>query len=216
MKIEERLEALGLTLPPPPRLPQGVLLPFEFVRIVGSSAFISGHGPQAPDGSFAQPLGKLGRYVSVEQGYTAARLTAWQSFRSTFLSRSKERSRLGTELHCSHARESKPFPRVSSAHRTLRIFLLLPSLRLRTGRPRRAPLRPDRPRNADPPRLGHSDPLRAHVAREAHTALLGRDALLQHLRGLRLGRSRSVGHCRHPARLRNLSCCAPYPPRSPA
>ncbi len=65
MKVEERLEALGLKLPPPPKAPQGILLPFEFVRIVGRRAFISGHGPQAPDGSFAQPLGKVGREVSV-------------------------------------------------------------------------------------------------------------------------------------------------------
>jgi hypothetical protein len=43
---------------------------------MGQRALISGHGPQNPDGSFAQPLGKLGREVSLEQGYVAARLTA--------------------------------------------------------------------------------------------------------------------------------------------
>lgn len=43
---------------------------------MGQRAMISGHGPQHPDGSFAEPLGKLGREVSVEQGYAAARLTA--------------------------------------------------------------------------------------------------------------------------------------------
>jgi len=75
-QIEDRLKNLGLILPPPPRAPQGVLLPFEFVRVSGHRAFISGHGPQAPDGSFAQPLGKLGRDLTVEQGYAAARLTA--------------------------------------------------------------------------------------------------------------------------------------------
>ncbi len=75
-RIEDRLQALGLTLPPPTRPPPGVVLPFRFVRVVGRRALISGHGPQAPDGSFAQPLGKLGRELSVEQGYTAARLTA--------------------------------------------------------------------------------------------------------------------------------------------
>jgi len=37
---------------------------------------ISGHGPQNSDGSIAQPLGKLGRELSVDQGYVAARLTA--------------------------------------------------------------------------------------------------------------------------------------------
>ena len=75
-KIEQRLQALGLVLPPPTQPPPGVRLPFQFVRVVGRRALISGHGPQNPDGSFAQPLGKLGREVTLEQGYGAARLTA--------------------------------------------------------------------------------------------------------------------------------------------
>ncbi len=75
-RIEDRLSALGLVLPPPTKPPAGVVLPFEFVRLVGRRALISGHGPQGPDGSFAPPFGKLGRELSVEQGYVAARLTA--------------------------------------------------------------------------------------------------------------------------------------------
>jgi hypothetical protein len=75
-RIEERLRALGLSLPPPMQLPPGVVFPFESVRIVGRRALIAGHGPQNPDGSLALPLGKVGREVSAEQGYTAARLTA--------------------------------------------------------------------------------------------------------------------------------------------
>lgn len=74
--VEARLSALGLVLPPPLQPPPGVVLPFQFVRLLGNRAFISGHGPQNADGSLAQPLGKLGREVSVEQGYAAARLTA--------------------------------------------------------------------------------------------------------------------------------------------
>ncbi|MBK6631419.1 MAG: RidA family protein [Betaproteobacteria bacterium] len=74
--IEERIAALGLILPPPLQPPPGVVLPFQFVRLIGNRAIISGHGPQNADGSLAQPLGKLGREVSVEQGYAAARLTA--------------------------------------------------------------------------------------------------------------------------------------------
>lgn len=76
MHIENRLRELRLTLPPVPRLPPGVVVPFQFVRIVGTRALISGHGPQTSEGLFAQPLGKLGREVSLEQGYMAARLTA--------------------------------------------------------------------------------------------------------------------------------------------
>ena len=74
--IEARLHALGLSLPPPTQPPPGVVLPFQFVHVVGRRALISGHGPQAPDGAFARPLGKLGRDLTVEQGYVAARLTA--------------------------------------------------------------------------------------------------------------------------------------------
>ena len=75
-RIEARLSALGLVLPPPAMPPPGVVLPFQSVRIIGRRALISGHGPQNPDGSFAEPLGKLGREVTLEQGYVAARLTA--------------------------------------------------------------------------------------------------------------------------------------------
>jgi enamine deaminase RidA (YjgF/YER057c/UK114 family) len=74
--IEQRLRAGGLMLPPPIKAPGGVLLPFQFVRLVGNRALISGHGPQNADGSLAGPLGKVGRELSVEQGYAAARLTA--------------------------------------------------------------------------------------------------------------------------------------------
>ena len=74
--IESRLAALGLQLPAPIRLPAGVKFPFQFVRIAGTRAFISGHGPQNADGSLAQPLGKLGRELTVEQGYSQARTVA--------------------------------------------------------------------------------------------------------------------------------------------
>jgi hypothetical protein len=40
-KIEERLAALGLALPPPAQPPPGVVLPFSFVRLVGDRALIS-------------------------------------------------------------------------------------------------------------------------------------------------------------------------------
>jgi enamine deaminase RidA (YjgF/YER057c/UK114 family) len=75
-QIERQLTSHGLVLPPPITLPPGVTLPFQFVHVRGNRAFVSGHGPQNADGSIAHPLGKLGRDLSVEQGYDAARLTA--------------------------------------------------------------------------------------------------------------------------------------------
>jgi len=75
-RIEDRLQALGLVLPPAMQPPPGLVLPFRFVRVRGARAWVAGHGPQNADGSLAQPLGKLGRELSVDQGYVAARLTA--------------------------------------------------------------------------------------------------------------------------------------------
>ncbi|MGE5668159.1 MAG: RidA family protein [Betaproteobacteria bacterium] len=73
--IERRISDLGLTLPAPLQLPRGIALPFPWVRTVGTRAIISGHGPTNADGSLARPLGKVGRDVSLEQAYDAARLT---------------------------------------------------------------------------------------------------------------------------------------------
>ncbi|MNQ19651.1 Endoribonuclease L-PSP [compost metagenome] len=74
-RIAERLHALGLVLPPPVTPPPGVILPFQFVRLVGRRAIVSGHGPLDADGRIAAPLGKLGAELTVDQGYAAARLT---------------------------------------------------------------------------------------------------------------------------------------------
>ena len=76
MKVEARLEELGLALPGPTKTPPGLVLPFSWVRVRGERAYVSGHVPLNPDGSFAGPVGKVGAEVSEEQGYEAARLTA--------------------------------------------------------------------------------------------------------------------------------------------
>ncbi len=73
-KIERRLQELGIVLPAPLQLPPGAVLPFPWVRVAGARVLISGHGPTNADGSLAQPLGKLGADVTLEQGYAAARL----------------------------------------------------------------------------------------------------------------------------------------------
>ena len=76
MRIEAKLNALGLILPEQLSMPSHVRLPFTQVRIRGNRAYISGHGPLAPDGSIASPRGKVGAEVSFDEGYYAARLTA--------------------------------------------------------------------------------------------------------------------------------------------
>jgi enamine deaminase RidA (YjgF/YER057c/UK114 family) len=75
-RIEARLAALGLVLPAAFAPPPGVVLPFVNVRLIGRRGIISGHGPQSPEGPLAQPLGKVGRELTLEQGYAAAKLTA--------------------------------------------------------------------------------------------------------------------------------------------
>lgn len=76
MHIEAKLAERGLILPRKVQPPQGVRLPFAEVRVRGNRAFISGTGPFNPDGTVAQPTGKVGRDLSVEEGYVAAQKTA--------------------------------------------------------------------------------------------------------------------------------------------
>jgi enamine deaminase RidA (YjgF/YER057c/UK114 family) len=76
MRIEAKLEELGLVLPEPAKVPPGVKLPFPWVRVHGNRLFISGHGPQLPDGSLAGPFGKVGAEVTFERAYELAKLTA--------------------------------------------------------------------------------------------------------------------------------------------
>ena len=73
--VEDRLKSMGLVIPQPLQVPPGAVFPFAWVRVVGSRAIVSGHGPTNADGSLAQPLGKVGAEVTLEQGYNAAKLT---------------------------------------------------------------------------------------------------------------------------------------------
>src|SRR5690242_17682255 len=75
MRIEAKLQEMGLALPEPMKAPPGMRLPFAPVRVRGSRAYISGVGPLNPDGTFAGPLGKVGVELALEQGYQAAKLT---------------------------------------------------------------------------------------------------------------------------------------------
>jgi enamine deaminase RidA (YjgF/YER057c/UK114 family) len=72
-RIEARLESMGIVLPPPLKLPPGMVIPFSFVVVRGTTAYIAGHAAQNPDGSIAGPLGKVGTEVSPEQAADLAK-----------------------------------------------------------------------------------------------------------------------------------------------
>ena len=80
--IAQRLQAAGIVLPKPLQTPPGARLPFELVRLVGTRAVCSGHGPLDAEGRICGPFGKVGAEVTEEQGYAAARLTALGMFAS--------------------------------------------------------------------------------------------------------------------------------------
>ncbi len=75
MRVEAKLAELGLVLPEPARVPSGVVLPFPWVRTHHDRVYVSGHGPQLPDGTIAGPFGKVGAEVTEQQAYDAAKLT---------------------------------------------------------------------------------------------------------------------------------------------
>ena len=67
MGADARIQELGIALPPPAK-PLGNYVPG--VR-VGNLLFLSGHGPERDDGPTVR--GKLGRDLSLEEGYKVAR-----------------------------------------------------------------------------------------------------------------------------------------------
>jgi enamine deaminase RidA (YjgF/YER057c/UK114 family) len=74
MKVERRLEELGLVLPAAPTFPAGVEIPFAWVRVRADRAFVAGHGPLGDDGSPAGPFGKVPTAVHLEDAQQSARL----------------------------------------------------------------------------------------------------------------------------------------------
>lgn len=69
-QVEDRLKEMGIELPPP-RAPAG-----NYVSAVrtGNLVFLAGVGPRKPNGELV--IGKVGRDLTVEQGYEAARWCA--------------------------------------------------------------------------------------------------------------------------------------------
>ncbi|WP_203816882.1 RidA family protein [Paractinoplanes ferrugineus] len=73
--IGSRIAELGLVLPPPVTPPGGVRLPFREVHVVGTVAYVAGHGPQSEQGPLAGPFGRVGAEVTLDEAIRAARLT---------------------------------------------------------------------------------------------------------------------------------------------
>jgi len=67
MKIEKKLEEMGLKLP---EIPKPVANYMPAVR-TGNLLFLSGHGPEK-----SVPAGKVGKELTLEEGYKAAKNTA--------------------------------------------------------------------------------------------------------------------------------------------
>ena len=67
MSAEARLKELGIVLPPLPK-PVANYLPY---RLAGNILYLAGQGPRENGGNLS---GKLGKDISVEEGYRRARL----------------------------------------------------------------------------------------------------------------------------------------------
>ena len=66
---EQKIQSLGIVLPAPTNPVANYV---KFVR-TGNLIFLSGHGPANADGKYI--TGKLGKELSIEEGYNAAKLT---------------------------------------------------------------------------------------------------------------------------------------------
>lgn len=72
-RVEQRLKELGLQLPDEVKLPPGITIPYQWVRVRGHRAYVSGHGALAADGSPLGPFGKVPSQVSLEDAQASAR-----------------------------------------------------------------------------------------------------------------------------------------------
>src|SRR5262245_36043043 len=99
MQIEGRLDAMGLTLPAP-IVPPGT---YELVKVHGGLGYVAGHGPF--DGANPLVQGLVGRDLTLDEAYDAARLTALSMLASLKrelddLDRVREWIRVAGYVHC--------------------------------------------------------------------------------------------------------------------
>jgi enamine deaminase RidA (YjgF/YER057c/UK114 family) len=70
-EIRRRLEARGLALPAPWRLPPDARIPAALVRVTGTRVWVSGHVPLDADGTIARPLGRVDAEVDLAAAQSA-------------------------------------------------------------------------------------------------------------------------------------------------
>ena len=107
MSADQRLEELGVELPPAPK-PMGVYKPLV---IIGNLAYLSGHGPLKTDGQLI--TGRVGKDLDLEAGKAAARqvgLTMLSTLRSQLgsLDRVKRVIKLLAFVNCTDDFEQQP------------------------------------------------------------------------------------------------------------
>ena len=115
MTAEENLKRLGIVLPPPP---QAVGKYVPWIR-TGSLVMTSGQLPW--EGSVMKYAGRLGRDLSTEEGYQAARLAAINASPNSKTPRETSRrlqTWFGSKATCSATRVSPSIPRFSTVHPT--------------------------------------------------------------------------------------------------
>jgi enamine deaminase RidA (YjgF/YER057c/UK114 family) len=73
MRIEAKLEAMGLVLPAEAQVPAGTAIPPNWIRVRNGVAYVSGQSPRNADGTSASPKGKVPSEVSVDVAREAAK-----------------------------------------------------------------------------------------------------------------------------------------------
>lgn len=72
MRIEKRLEEMGLVLPAEVQAPPGSA-PLHWIRVRNGIAYLSGQTARKPDGTLAGPFGKVPSEVSIEDAREVAK-----------------------------------------------------------------------------------------------------------------------------------------------
>jgi enamine deaminase RidA (YjgF/YER057c/UK114 family) len=79
MSAEARIAERGHLLPSEPKLPPGVSIPFQWVRVVGDRCMVSGHGALDAEGVPTGPFGRVPSEVSLESAQASAHAAALAS-----------------------------------------------------------------------------------------------------------------------------------------